>query len=90
MTDILRINVRVKPRSSKNEIVSWEPELRRLTIRVQAPPVNNAANEAVVNLISKTIRVPKSKIRISIGSKSRDKFVDIDADESVLKSLRPN
>ncbi len=90
MPDSQRISVRVKPRSSKDEVVSWEADRRQLTVRVTAPPVNNAANEATIMLISKSIKVPKSRIRVVIGSKSRDKILEIDADASRLKLLKPS
>lgn len=70
------ITVRVVPRSSKNEIV---PPLRdgTLKVRLTAPPVDGKANEALVALLSEEYGVPKSRIRIVNGEKSKNKVVEI-------------
>lgn len=80
-----RISVRVKPRSSRDEVVSYDAAARSMEIRVKAPPVDNAANKAVVNLLAKTFKVPKSKVWIVKGANSRDKIVEIEADELILE-----
>ena len=59
-----------------------------LSVRVKASPINNAANEATIKVISKALKVPKSKIRIVGGAKSRDKVVAIDDGPSVLARLK--
>ena len=83
-----RISVRVTPRSSVDEVVGWNAELHVLSVRVKASPINNAANEATIKVISKALKVPKSRIRIVGGAKSRDKTVAIDDDPSVLARLK--
>ena len=88
MTIEQRISVRVTPRSSVDEIVGWDAESQVLSMRVKASPVDNAANEATIKVISKALKVPKSKIRIVGGAKSRDKIVAIDDDPSVLARLK--
>lgn len=65
--------VRVVPRSSKNEIVGLQGNA--LKIRVTAPPVEGAANEAIIALLAKKLRVPKSKMEIAAGAASRQKMV---------------
>lgn len=82
------IAVRVRPRSSSDQIVEWIPENLTLTVRVKTPPVENAANEATIRLIAKTIRVPRSKVRILRGARSRDKVIEIDADPRTLSRLK--
>ncbi len=83
-----KIAVRVKPRSSEDRIVSRDSETAVLEVRVKAAPVNNAANESVIRLISKAFKVPKSKIRISKGAKSRDKIVGIDSVSLDMSRIR--
>ncbi len=80
MTGSFRIAAQLKPRSSESRIVARDRESGALEVRVKAAPVSNAANEAMIKLISEAFKVPKSKIRIMIGTKSRDKIVEIDAD----------
>lgn len=82
-----RISVRVSPRSSRDEIIGWDAETRRLKVRIKAAPVNNAANEALIRLISRELKVAKSRIQIVRGANSRDKIVEIDTSESVLSKL---
>ena len=46
-------------------------------MKVTAPPVDSAANEAVVALLSSTLGIPKRDIRIVRGETSRTKQVEI-------------
>lgn len=81
------INVRVTTRSSKNDI--REVKNDELLISVTAVPENNKANIAIIDLISKKIGLPKSKIQIISGEKNRNKKISIDAEniEEVLSRL---
>ena len=63
------------PRSSKNLIIGKEAGVYR--IKVTAPPVDGKANKALVNLLSKRLRVPKRDIEIVSGKSSRLKSVRI-------------
>ena len=46
-------------------------------IRLAAPPVDNAANEALVVFLSDTLQLPRRNITIVSGEKSRDKRVQL-------------
>jgi uncharacterized protein (TIGR00251 family) len=48
-----------------------------LHIRTAAPPIDGAANRALVELLSKTLGIPKSGIMIVKGETSRDKVLQI-------------
>lgn len=85
--DSQRIHVRLTPRSSRDEIVSWDAESWRLAVRVKAAPVDDAANEALISLLSKRLKVPKSGIRIVAGARSRNKTVEIYTDQSIWLRL---
>jgi uncharacterized protein (TIGR00251 family) len=62
---------KVQPRASKNEISDpLGPELR---IRVTAPPVDAAANEAVVELLADTLGCARNRVQLTRGSTSRHK-----------------
>jgi uncharacterized protein (TIGR00251 family) len=65
--------VRVVPRASKNEISGRQGEA--VKIRLTAPPVEGAANEALVDFLSEILGVRKSQIEILSGHASRDKIV---------------
>ncbi len=71
----LLIAVRVQPRSSKNEI-AWERDA--LKVRLAAAPVEGAANEALIRLLSERLALPRRAIRIARGATSRQKLVEID------------
>jgi uncharacterized protein (TIGR00251 family) len=65
--------VRVVPRASKNEISGRQGEA--VKIRLTAPPVEGAANEALIGFLAEVLGVRKSQIEILSGHASRDKLV---------------
>jgi len=71
----MRITVQVVPRSSKNSLV-WEQGV--LKARLMAPPVDGAANEALIALLAKRLGLPKHDICIVHGATSRQKTVEIE------------
>ena len=68
--------VKVVPRASKNEIVGIGTD-GALKVRVTAPPVEGAANEAVIALLAEALNLPKSNIDIIAGLTSTTKLVSI-------------
>ena len=75
MDDSQRVEVRLQPRASRDEIVGWRSG--RLLVRVTAPPVDERANEALRRVVAKHAGVPRSAVRIVRGSHSRDKLLEI-------------
>jgi len=71
-----RIRVRLQPRAARNQIVGWHADA--LKVRVHAPPVDDAANHALLSLLSRTLKIAPSSLRIVHGHKSRDKLLEID------------
>ncbi len=71
----LIFNVRVVPRASKSEIVGEHDGA--LKVRIAAPPVDGAANEELIKVLSKKLGVPKSAIQILSGQTSKMKQVRI-------------
>jgi hypothetical protein len=76
MRDASRLSVRVQPRASRNEIVGFDAA-GVLRVRVTAPPVDGAANKAVVELLAAALDVPKADISIASGQTGRLKLVDV-------------
>ena len=69
------LTIRLQPRASRNEILPGPgPELR---IRVTAPPVDAAANEALLRLLADTLAWPRGKVELRRGHTSRLKMVKI-------------
>jgi uncharacterized protein len=69
------LSIRIQPRASKNGIVTMEGG--GLKIRLTAPPVDGAANEALVKFLADTLSIPKSHVEIVSGHTSREKIVRI-------------
>ena len=67
--------VRVQPRASKDEVVGVIEGA--LKIRLQAPAVENRANEALVEFLAHLLKTPKSAVRILGGERSRIKRIEI-------------
>ena len=70
----MRISVKVDPRARRNRLTNAGEEYK---LEVTAPPVDGAANEAVIEFFSKGLRVPRSQIHILSGEKSRRKLVEV-------------
>ena len=73
--DAVRFSVRLQPRASKNEITGLQGS--SLRVRVTAPPVDGMANQALIDLLSETLQVPRRDVRIVSGVTSRTKVVEI-------------
>jgi uncharacterized protein len=72
----VRFDVRVQPRASRSEIAGEQEGALR--VRVAAPPVDGAANEALVEMLAKLLHVAKRNVRIVAGLTSRRKVVEVD------------
>jgi uncharacterized protein (TIGR00251 family) len=70
------LDVRVIPRASRPGLAGTRDGV--LLVRVSAPPVENAANEALIDVLSAALRVPKRAITIVSGERSRLKRVRVD------------
>ena len=73
--DGVLLSIKLQPRASANEI--GEPLGNELRIRVTAPPVDAAANEALVRLLARVLDCPRSHIELLRGQTSRHKLVKI-------------
>ncbi len=71
----VRFAVRVQPRASRNAIGGVRNGA--LVIRLTAPPVEGAANEALTRLLAVRLNVPKSAVRIVSGERGRTKRIAV-------------
>jgi uncharacterized protein (TIGR00251 family) len=69
------ISVRLQPKSSQNRL---EQDGETYKAWVSAPPVDGAANEALIKLIAKHFGVAPSKVNIVRGHTSREKVLEVD------------
>ena len=80
-----RLAVQVSPNAKKTEIVSSDGETLR--IKLQAPPVDGKANEALVQFIAKKLRTPKRNVTITHGLSAKRKLLEIGSDFMVSSSI---
>ena len=85
--DGLLLAVKLQPRASANEI--GEPLGNELRIKVTAPPVDAAANEALLRLLADKLDCPRNRIELLRGHTSRHKVVKLHgvSPEDVLARL---
>ncbi len=65
--------VRVQPRASRTEIVGILGD--ELKVKVTAPPVDSAANEALLRFLAEALDCPRGAVRLLRGNTSRRKTV---------------
>ena len=71
----MKISVKVKPNSKKNEVVRQEDG--SLLVRVTSPPVEGKANYQLLELLAEHFKRPKRDITILKGMKGHLKIVEI-------------
>ncbi|MBS1708740.1 MAG: DUF167 domain-containing protein [Armatimonadetes bacterium] len=70
------LRVRVTTRASRPRIADDGAD--SVQVWVAAPPVDGEANKAVEETVAKSIGLPKSRVRVVRGHKSRDKVLALD------------
>jgi uncharacterized protein (TIGR00251 family) len=79
------VAVRVIPRSPRSRVDGLRGDA--VLIRLAAPPVEGAANEALVAFLSDVLDLPRRNITIVSGERSRDKRVRIEGlDETTART----
>ena len=73
--DGVMLAVKVQPRAARNEING--PLGNELRIRVTAPPVDAAANAALIELLAERLGCPRGRIELVRGHNSRHKIINI-------------
>lgn len=73
--DVVTLTVKAIPRARRNEIVGVEGDA--LKIRLQAPPVEGKANEALIAFLAETLGVRRAQIEIITGQTARRKIVRV-------------
>lgn len=85
--NVLCINLYVQPNARSTERAGTHGEA--LKVRVAAPPLDDRANQLLIDFLGKTLGVPGSRIRISRGGRSRHKLIEIAAPgETALRTIR--
>ena len=71
-SDGLIVKVKIVPNSSKNDIIIEEEFIK---VKVTAQPIENKANKALIEFLSKTFKIPKTSIEILKGETSKEKTI---------------
>ncbi len=79
------IAVHVQPGATRSEVVGRYGE--RLKVRVAAPARDGRANDAVVEHVAAALGVPRSKVRLVRGERSRDKLLAVRAEGDPARLL---
>jgi uncharacterized protein (TIGR00251 family) len=70
----MRLEIKVHPKASREELVEKDGVLRAY---VSAAPEKGKANKSVIELVAERYKVPKSRVRIVSGEKSRNKILEV-------------
>ncbi|MBM3289013.1 MAG: DUF167 domain-containing protein [Candidatus Hydrogenedentes bacterium] len=70
-----RIDVRVQPKASRNACTV--DATGRIRVALTAPPVDGAANAALVDFVAEKLGLPKRAVHLGAGEKSRDKTIAV-------------
>ena len=69
-SDGLLIRIKIVPNSSKNDLIIEDEFVK---VKVTAQPIENKANKALIEFLSKRFKVPKTSIEIVKGDTSKEK-----------------
>lgn len=80
----LIVRLKIIPNSSKNEFI-WEST--GLKVKITAQPIENKANKALVEFLSKSLKTAKSNIQIIKGELNKEKTLLISGfDEETFRN----
>ena len=81
------LRVRLTPKSSKDGVDGLKvgPDGAYLQARVRAVPEDGKANAALIELLAKSLGLPKSSLEMASGAASRLKTVRITGDKTALE-----
>jgi uncharacterized protein len=83
------LNIRVIPRSPRTRVDGRRGDA--ILVRLAAPPVDGAANEALIAFLSDALDVPRRDVTLVGGERSRDKRVRVaglDESAAIARLLR--
>ncbi|ANB01956.1 DUF167 family protein [Ectothiorhodospira sp. BSL-9] len=83
--DTLLLRLKLQPRASRDKL--GEPLGDRLKVHVTAPPVDGAANQRLIRLVSKHCGVARSRVELVSGATSREKTLAVRAPQRLEAPL---
>ncbi|KQS99645.1 DUF167 domain-containing protein [Cellulomonas sp. Leaf395] len=76
----MRVAIRVRPGSSRTVVGGTHAD--RLVVAVSARAVDGAATQAALDALARALGLRPRQVRLVSGATSRDKLVEVDADEA--------
>ena len=76
MPKAIRVYIYVQPRASKTCIAGTHDG--HIKVRLAAPPVDGAANAALIEFVAERLGIAKSRVSVVAGATSRRKVLEID------------
>jgi uncharacterized protein len=74
------LDISVSPNAKKTELVGWHDGALR--VRLSAPPVDGAANDALKRWLSEQLQIPQARIELLRGASGRRKQWALDLGEA--------
>ena len=81
----LSLVVRLTPRGGRDAVDGWAQDADDrpyLKVRVSSPPVEGAANAALIAFLAKALKIPRSAVRVVSGDTARVKRLELDGVEA--------
>lgn len=72
----LWLHIHLQPGAKQNAVSGLHGDA--LKIRIAAPPIDDRANEALIDFIAQACKVPKRFVTIERGHHSRDKWIKVE------------
>jgi uncharacterized protein (TIGR00251 family) len=82
---VLKISVKVIPGAKKSEIIDLGKDLngrKCFKIKVNQPPEDGKANQAVIEMVARYFQVKKNEVTIISGFTSKNKILEIATEKS--------
>jgi uncharacterized protein (TIGR00251 family) len=85
----VRVRVHAKPKAARDGVDGIEetPDGPLLKVRVRAVAEDGEANRAVAKVVAQWLGVPKSRVEVTAGGKSRFKTLTVAGDAAELERL---
>jgi uncharacterized protein (TIGR00251 family) len=87
--DVITLAVRITPKASRDafgNVIEMPDGRHALSVRVAAPPVDGAANAALVAFLARSFAVARRDVTIASGETSRLKILKIRGDCAAIEA----
>lgn len=71
----VRLDVEVKVRASRSKVLGIKAD--RLSVALAAPPVEGAANQALIETLAEYFGLPRRRVSLVTGERNRRKVVEL-------------